>query len=145
VPHHWLHQGKYGGTMNWVAQDASDWGTTHLVQESLYGNSPLRLLKDSLEIGPGLAESWETNADQSTWTFHFRKGLKWSDGQPWTVADILFWWEDEVHVPELNEVPPTTFAPARIRLPNSSRSTITRYRSSLMPPLPCSIHERRCG
>ncbi|WP_246322260.1 ABC transporter substrate-binding protein [Microlunatus parietis] len=39
--------------------------------------------------GPGLAESWESNDDASEWTFHFRKGLKWSDGQPWTTEDIL--------------------------------------------------------
>lgn len=106
VPHAWLTPGKYGGWMQWACTSADDWGTTHFIQESMYGHSPLRWLKDGLEIGPGLAERWETNEDTSVWTFYFRKGLKWSDGQPWTVDDILFWWEDEVQIPDLNELPP---------------------------------------
>ncbi len=109
VPHEWLKPGKYSGTMHWICSDTSDWATTHHVQESMYGHSPLRWLKDGLEIGLGLAESWEASEDQSEWTFHFRKGLKWSDGAPWTVNDILFWWEDEVGVPELNQSPPDDF------------------------------------
>ncbi|NBQ62751.1 MAG: hypothetical protein EBU40_10770 [Proteobacteria bacterium] len=66
----------------------------------------MRYLRDGLEIGPGLAEKWESNADASEWTLYFRKGLKWSDGHPWSVDDILFWWEDQVKVEELKEYPP---------------------------------------
>ncbi len=106
VPHKWLTPGKYGGTIRMVISDTSDWATTHIVQEIMYGHSPVRWLQDALEIGPGLAESWEPNEDLSVWTFHFRKGLKWSDGAPWTVDDILFWYEDEVGVPALNQTPP---------------------------------------
>ena len=32
------------------------------------------------EIEPVLAESWDTNTDKSTWTFHLREGVKYSDG-----------------------------------------------------------------
>ena len=28
---------------------------------------------------PSLAESWETNDDETVWTFHIRQGLKWVD------------------------------------------------------------------
>lgn len=42
------------------------------------------------EPTPGLAGSWETSADKLTWTFHLRKGLQWSDGQPFTADDVLF-------------------------------------------------------
>lgn len=96
VPHAWVKQGKYGGQMNWVVSDSSDWSTVGIPMESMYGHTPVRWLKDGFEIGPGLAESWESNADLTEWTFHFRKGLKWSDGKPWTVDDITFWWEDMV-------------------------------------------------
>jgi len=91
-PHAWLGTGKYGGTLNWTNSWGPD-GMATIVQESQYGHSPLRWLKDGLAIGPGLAESWEANADTSQWTFKFREGLKWSDGKPWTVDDILYWWE----------------------------------------------------
>ncbi len=96
VPHDWLVKGRYGGKMTQGYSDTSDWGTTHFQQESMYGHSILRYRHDALEIGPGLAESWEPNDDQSEWTLRFRKGLRWSDGQPFTVDDIIYWWEDEV-------------------------------------------------
>jgi peptide/nickel transport system substrate-binding protein len=45
-------------------------------------------------VQPGLAEAWEWNADGTELTLYLRKGLKWSDGEPFTVDDIIFWWED---------------------------------------------------
>ncbi len=84
--------GKYGGRIR------SFWKGTWsgFFQESQYGHSPLRWINDGLGIAPGMVESWTTNADNSEWTLNFRKGLKWSDGQPVTVDDVLFWWNDLV-------------------------------------------------
>jgi len=45
-------------------------------------------------IQPGLAKAWKWSADGKTLTLWLRKGLKWSDGEPFTVDDIIFWWED---------------------------------------------------
>lgn len=42
------------------------------------------------ETTTGLAKSWESSDDHLTWTFHLRKGLTWSDGQPFTADDVLF-------------------------------------------------------
>jgi peptide/nickel transport system substrate-binding protein len=39
---------------------------------------------------PALAESWDTSDDGLTWTFHMRDGVKWSDGQPLTAADVAY-------------------------------------------------------
>jgi peptide/nickel transport system substrate-binding protein len=39
---------------------------------------------------PGLATSWDTSDDGLKWTFHIRTGVKWSDGQPLTAADIAY-------------------------------------------------------
>lgn len=90
IPHNWTQKGNYGGTLKMNITSTSDGS----VAEYFYGYSILRLLNDGITIGPGVAEKWESNADTSEWTFHFRKGLKWSDGQPWTTADIMFWWEN---------------------------------------------------
>jgi len=37
-----------------------------------------------------LAEKWETSDDKLTWKFHFRKDVKWSDGEPVTAKDAAF-------------------------------------------------------
>ncbi|MFO1486996.1 MAG: ABC transporter substrate-binding protein [Verrucomicrobiota bacterium] len=54
------------------------------------------------EPQPGLAESWSVEADQKTWTFKLRKGLRWSDGLPITADDLLFTWNDLVYNPEFD-------------------------------------------
>ncbi|HEY8458030.1 MAG TPA: ABC transporter substrate-binding protein [Actinopolymorphaceae bacterium] len=102
VPHNWLDIGEYGGEMRIMLPATDD----VQMKEYMYGHSLLRWLNDGLDIGPGLVESWESNEDASEWTLHFRTGLKWSDGQPWTTADIMFWWEDMVLNQEHPEVPP---------------------------------------
>ncbi|EPE6798010.1 ABC transporter substrate-binding protein, partial [Vibrio alginolyticus] len=40
-------------------------------------------------IIPGVAESWETN-DNQTFTFHLRKDAKWSNGEPVTADDFVY-------------------------------------------------------
>jgi len=54
--------------------------------------------------GPGLAESWSVAPDQKTWTFKLRRGVRWSDGQPLTAADVLFTWNEIMYRPEFNQL-----------------------------------------
>ncbi|MCS6812730.1 MAG: ABC transporter substrate-binding protein [Cyanobacteria bacterium] len=46
------------------------------------------------EIEPALAESWQISEDKRRVTFTLREGLKWSDGQPLTVDDVVFTFRD---------------------------------------------------
>jgi peptide/nickel transport system substrate-binding protein len=39
---------------------------------------------------PWLATSWTPNADASVWTFKIRPGVKFSDGTPMTVDDVVY-------------------------------------------------------
>ncbi|MFP5342373.1 MAG: ABC transporter substrate-binding protein [Candidatus Limnocylindria bacterium] len=41
------------------------------------------------DIGPGLAESWAPNDDNSVWTFKIRQGVTWQDGSPFTGEDVV--------------------------------------------------------
>ncbi|MGH3488628.1 MAG: ABC transporter substrate-binding protein, partial [Actinopolymorphaceae bacterium] len=102
VPHRWQRGGRYGGVCRLVAGATND----AAIGQYMYGHSILRWLNDGMDVGPGLAESWEPNDDFSQWTFHFRTGLRWSDGTPWTTADIMYWWDDTVLDESHPEVPP---------------------------------------
>ena len=44
------------------------------------------------EAVPGMAESWDVSADKMTYTFHLRKGAKWSNGEEVTAKDFVFAW-----------------------------------------------------
>lgn len=49
------------------------------------------------EIEPGLAERWIMDPDKKMWTFFLRKGVRWSDGHPFTADDVLFTYNDVVY------------------------------------------------
>jgi peptide/nickel transport system substrate-binding protein len=46
------------------------------------------------ELEPALAESWEVSEDKKRIVFTLREGLKWSDGEPVTVDDVVFTFND---------------------------------------------------
>lgn len=58
-----------------------------------------------LPLEYNLAEKYEFSNGDKDLTLTFRKGLKWSDGQPWTVDDIIFWWENIETNKELTAAP----------------------------------------
>ncbi|MEO1377663.1 MAG: ABC transporter substrate-binding protein [Cyanobacteria bacterium J06635_10] len=57
------------------------------------------------ELEPALAESWTISEDRLGITFTLRDGLKWSDGKPLTVDDVMFTYKDIY----LNKRIPTIF------------------------------------
>lgn len=55
---------------------------------------PMWMRGDKLEPVPNLATSWEWSGDGTQLTMNLLKGLKWSDGQPFSADDVMFTWED---------------------------------------------------
>jgi peptide/nickel transport system substrate-binding protein len=49
------------------------------------------------EMEAGLAERWTVEPDKKTWTFYLRKGVRWSDGQPFNADDVIFTYNDVVY------------------------------------------------
>jgi peptide/nickel transport system substrate-binding protein len=82
--------GVYGGIWNRAWRGVNDF---HAFGRITY-DPVLRWPRDPADdVQPGLAERWEWNEDGTELTLYFRKGLKWSDGVPFTVDDVIFWWE----------------------------------------------------
>jgi peptide/nickel transport system substrate-binding protein len=50
----------------------------------------VRVNRASFELEPWLAERWESSPNGRQHTLHLRKGVTWSDGSPFTSADVLF-------------------------------------------------------
>lgn len=50
----------------------------------------VRVNRSTFETEPALAESWEVSPDGRVYTVHLRPGVTWSDGTPFTSADVLF-------------------------------------------------------
>jgi peptide/nickel transport system substrate-binding protein len=45
---------------------------------------------ETLAFEPKLAERWEISDDKKFFTFYLRKGVKWHDGTPVTIEDIIY-------------------------------------------------------
>lgn len=83
--------GQQGGTWNHALVGG---GSLSMVVR-YQGYEPLmRYNPDWTGLVPNVAEGYEVNADSTEYTYHLRKGTKWSDGQPYTTEDVLFWYED---------------------------------------------------
>jgi peptide/nickel transport system substrate-binding protein len=81
--------GKYGGT---IRKGFSGQADTYNVGQML--DRPLIRINHKLEIEPYLAESWKVSEDATEYTFHLRRGLRWSDGEAMTSADFVWWYEN---------------------------------------------------
>lgn len=50
----------------------------------------VRVNRATQQVEPWLAERWTTSTDGRTFTLTLRPGLTWSDGEPFTSADVAF-------------------------------------------------------
>lgn len=88
--------GKAGGTL--VVGITSDpdnlfpWKATQFQAVGLLGlvYGTLTELDDTLEVTPGLAQSWEYSPDGLQLTMHLRPGVTFADGTPLTSADVKY-------------------------------------------------------
>jgi len=81
--------GTYGGTLRRGFLGPSDHNNyTRVVYDALVRHAP-----DGSEVIPHIAKGWESNDDFTQWRVFLRAGMKWSDGEPFTADDIMFWYD----------------------------------------------------
>lgn len=94
--------GTYGGLLRRGFLGPSDHNNyTRLTYDALVRYAP-----DGSEVIPHIAKGWESNDDFTEWTVLLREGMKWSDGQPFTADDIMFWYNDIALNTDLSPTPP---------------------------------------
>ena len=86
--------GRYGGT--WMRAAPTDSDAFALMGHRLAYPNLVRWSPHGYPIVPHAARQVEFSGDYRRFIFTLRKGMKWSDGHPFTADDILYWWNDEV-------------------------------------------------
>lgn len=80
---------------NWYLEKFPD-GDGRFVWSQIY--ETLVRLDTDLNVIPGLAESWETTDNGTTWLFHLREGVKFHDGTPFNADAVVFSYSDKAYV-----------------------------------------------
>ncbi len=90
--------GNYGGTwtrgqeIRWLSYRGS---ASTLLRHDVYGR----------DLVPHLAKGYDVSADGREFTFHLRRGVRWSDGALFTADDILYWWDWEENCKDVQSNP----------------------------------------
>lgn len=83
--------GKYGGTWRRAFTGPADHENGNRINSA---DKILHFDYTGSKITPSLAKDWRVSPDGRTTTIYLRKGARWSDGQPFTADDFMFWYED---------------------------------------------------
>jgi len=121
-----------GNPARWNPTTAVATSTTLYTNLFFHGMVSLNPLTVTLD--PALAERWEISEDGQTIVFHLRQGLRWSDGEPFTAADVLFTFNDVIFNEDV-----TTGARDALRLPDDSYPVIDApddYTIQVTTPMP---------
>ncbi len=88
-----LHEiGRYGGTLRRAFVGPGDqWG---LVRMASGPDSFLHWDKDWRAVRPNIARDFRFSDGYRVLTLSLRRGMRWSDGAPFTADDVLFWYRD---------------------------------------------------
>ena len=89
--------GRYGGVLRRAFLGPGDHNNyTRAVYDALVRYTP-----DGGEVVPHIAAGWSSNDNFTEWTIQLRPGTKWSDGEPLSADDIMFWYNDILNNQEL--------------------------------------------
>jgi peptide/nickel transport system substrate-binding protein len=98
--------GTYGGSWRRAYTGLSDLvGARRILYDPLIRWTP------EYDLAPNLARKWEIEKEGRQFTLHLVKGVKWSDGEPFTTDDIIFYVQDILGNKELTSSIPKWLSP----------------------------------
>jgi peptide/nickel transport system substrate-binding protein len=80
----YLEVGVYGGTLKRNA--GTGWYTGKPIEEGLFR------FDSTGAVAPNVAKGYAVNEDSTVYTIYLREGMKWSDGQPFTAEDCVWFY-----------------------------------------------------
>ena len=113
----------YGGELRMLVGTQKD---TKLA--FVYGYARLVRFDQRYQIVPDIAEGIEVTGGGRSFTFHLRKGHRWSDGAPFTSLDFRYWWERVATNEELSGGSPPAILLVDGELPKVSFPDLTTVR-----------------
>ena len=94
--------GQYGGTLRRLNEKGAANYQMNFGYEFLVAFYP-----DMEGLYPNVLKAWEASEDAKKFTLYLRKGMRWSDGYPFTADDFMFWYKDVALNKELYPSPPS--------------------------------------
>lgn len=94
---------EYGGTWFRATLSLSDVNTQ---LHRLNAATLVRWSPHGYPIVPHIARRLTVSEDYTEFTVELRRGIRWSDGFPFTADDIMYWWEAESIHPQMRGTPP---------------------------------------
>ena len=94
--------GKYGGTWRRGFTGPFDTSNGHRVAQN---DKLLYWDYTGTKLVPNIAKAWEVSPDGKITTLQLRRGMKWSDGHPFTADDFVFWFQDVYNNKDLVPTP----------------------------------------
>jgi peptide/nickel transport system substrate-binding protein len=92
--------GQYGGELDMLASSSKD--SRMLVW---FGYTRLVRYNAQYSIVPDILESFDVQHGR-IFTLRLRKGMRWSDGSPFTTEDFRYFWQDVANDPDLSPTGP---------------------------------------
>lgn len=100
--------GKYGGTWRRAFTGPGDVENGNRINAA---DKPLFWDPTGNIIRPSVAKAWKMSEDGKTFTLNLRRGMRWSDGAPFTADDFVFWFEDLYSNKEIVPTPIADMSP----------------------------------
>lgn len=87
-----------------VQQIATPWFNSGAISQIVMFRALLRAQPDLVNVKPDLASAYKVSKDGLTVTATLKSGLKWSDGQPLTVDDVVWSINEVLRVAQANAI-----------------------------------------